>query len=230
MTSATPDLRLPSQLQSITAMWLYQIILFRNRGTCVRVCDGGMAGGGTCDFWVTSRMILSFHYQATIINDQAIFWYFCVFFVNTEIILNSFWRSLMGVTTFAPQCNFSSVWRPWNQNRVTLKHIVAESCCHLSACDVCDKPWYQDTGSCSSWWQLTTFVVYRVQCISCTVLNVGCTYLLVLYVLSCSTSMKIPVCWYFFDVTQLILALLTSSMFFVALCCWVILLIDFLSF
>ena len=155
---------------------------------------------------------------------------FLCFFVNTEIILNSFWRSLMGVTTFAPQCNFSSVWRPWNQNRVTLKHIVAESCCHLSACDVCDKPWYQDTGSCSRWWQLTTFVVYRVQCITCPVLNVGCTYLLVLYVLSCSTSMKIPVCWYFFDVTQLILALLTSSMFFVALCCWVILLIDFLSF
>jgi len=41
MASATPDLRLPSQPQGITAHWWYQIILLGDRGTCVlTTCPG----------------------------------------------------------------------------------------------------------------------------------------------------------------------------------------------
>ena len=53
MASATPDLRLPSQLQGITVHW-YQIILLGDRGTCVNnlsrvALDRGEGGGGGWD-------------------------------------------------------------------------------------------------------------------------------------------------------------------------------------
>jgi len=55
MVSATPDLRLPSQPQDITAAWLVPDLLLGDRGTCVwTTCprllpESGTAGDGTRD-------------------------------------------------------------------------------------------------------------------------------------------------------------------------------------
>ena len=50
MASATPDLRLPSQPQGITARWLVQIIRFSDRGTRVwTTCPRSLPESGTAE-------------------------------------------------------------------------------------------------------------------------------------------------------------------------------------